>query len=154
MLRHLQVISNKNIDAQYKAAVSIKRGMLVNKKHVDKTAILPITDEVYFVDRGLKVDPILSMIGTLSDYETALETIEKNEFVDLVPMERGERYGTDAYNSEKLTDYDADKYVKVDITASSPTQGKFIASETATKYKSCGLYNDNGHTLLKVEIVG
>jgi hypothetical protein len=150
----LRILQNtiKNVDAQFKAVEAMKRGMLVVKDLGAKTVSATATGadaakEVYFVDRGLVNDPILSIIGTLSDYEDVLETIKIGEFVNLVAPYIGERYATDAYTGAE-TDFVANNYLAV-------TDGKFIASpaNAVTKFKSCGIISDNGHKLVKVEIV-
>jgi len=153
MLRNLQG-TIKNVDAQNKAAVAMKRGMFVNKDVANKKAILPTNvDEIYMVNRGLVNDALLSIAGTLSDYETVLETIKADEFVDLIAPTIGERWATDAFDGVDA-DFEAGKYLTVSLVVDAK-QGKLIASPTNTKthIKSLGKITDNTHTLVAFEYV-
>ena len=155
MLRVLQSVNNKNVDAQCKAKVALKRGMFVNKDYATKEAILPtVAEEVYLVDRGLVTDDPASVAGAVySEYDATLENIKVGEFVDLISILNGERYATDAFSGVDA-DFTAGKYLVVSV-AVGETQGKLVASPTNTKsnYRSLGKISDNGHALVAFEYV-
>ena len=148
MLRHLQSYVGKNIDSMCTAEVAMKRGMVVTKDHATKQVSLATgTKKVYFVDRGLVNDPLLDFMGTLSEYEDVLENIKVGEFVNLEPVQTGERYATDAFDG-----IDADFAPGTYLTV---VAGKFkkAAVDEETQFESIGFVDDNGHKLLGVEIV-
>jgi len=157
MLRVLQIVNGKNVDAQYKAKVALVRGMFVNKKYDTKEVILPVTAsiaEIYLVDRGLIAETAATAGGAIqTDYDTALETIAIGEFVNLIAMFAGERYATSAYSGEDA-DLVAGKYLMVSI-AEDATQGKLVASTANAKsnFRSLGYYQDNANKLLSFEFV-
>lgn len=153
MLRFLQG-NPDNVDAQNKAGVAMVRGTFVNKDVANKKAILPTSAaEVYIVDRGLVNDILLNVAGTLSDYETVLENILKDEFVNLITLEYGKRYATTQYSGADA-DFDAGKYLTVSV-ATDATQGKLIASPSnaKTSIKSLGYYMDGTHKLVAFEYI-
>lgn len=151
MLRNLQGSVN-SVDAQYKITVGAKRGIFVNKVHASKTAILPTNaDEVYMVERGIVIDPVVAAFGVTSDYDTLQETVVANEFVGLVTPVKGGRWATSEYAGADA-DLAADKYLKVETTVGAD-QGKLVTSATPTKFKSLGYFMDNGHKLLAYEVL-
>jgi len=150
MLRRLQVISNKNADAMNKAAVAMKRGMMVQKDLANKTAILPTTTEgLYFVNKDNYPIGLMSLEGELSDYDTRFESISANEFVILEKPISGERYATTEYVS---TDLSVGNYLIVE-TAAGETQGKLKKNATATGFVYDGTFSDNGNTLAIVQVL-
>jgi hypothetical protein len=148
MLRVLQSVTGKNVDAQYKAKVALKRGMFVNKKYDTKEVILPVVasaTEIYLVERGLVNDSALSAVGgVVSEYDASVENIAIGEFVNTTSLIAGERYAVDAYSGVDA-DFDAGKYLIVSTTVDA-TQGKLIASPTNTKsnFISLGYVMDAG----------
>lgn len=155
MLRVLQSVEGKNVDAQCKAKVAFKRGMFVNKDYATKEAVLPTVDsEVYLVDRGLVNDnPAIAAGAVFSEYDEVLDNIKAGEFVNLVTILPGERYAVDAFDGVDA-DFEAGKYLVVSTTVDEK-QGKLVASPTNTKsnFRSLGKINDNGHALVAFEYV-
>jgi len=157
MLRVLQIVNGKNVDAQYKAKVALVRGMFVNKKYDTKEVILPVVagkDEIYLVDRGLIAETAATAGGQIqTDYDSALETINIGEFVNTMALVTGERYAVDAYSGVDA-DFNAGLYLIVSTTADA-TQGKLVASPTNTKsnFISLGFYQDNANKLVAFEFV-
>lgn len=157
MLRVLQIVNGKNVDAQYKAKVALKRGMFVNKKYDTKEVILPVVagaKEIFLVDRGLLIDTAAVAGGQIqTDYNALLETIVVGEFVNTMALIAGERYAVDAYSGVDA-DFTAGKYLVVE-TAVNANQGKLIASPTNTKsnFISLGYYQDNLNKLVAFEFV-
>ena len=158
MLRVLQIVNVKNVDAQYKAGVALKRGMFVNKDYAEKEVILPVTAsvaEIYLVDRGLVNETTAAAGGAIqTDYDELLETIKEGEFVNTMALVTGERYAVDAYSGDDA-DLVAGKYLVVS-TAEDATQGKLVTSPLGAKsnFRSLGYYMDAGtHKLLAFEFV-
>lgn len=150
MLRRLQVVSNKNADAMSKAAVKMVRGRFVQKDHVNKTAILPTSQEsLYWIDKTAIPTGLMSLEGDLSDYDTRFETIEAGDFVVLEKAISGERYATTEFVATGLVVGD---YLIVEVAAGND-QGKVKKNATATNLKYGGAFTDNGKTLAIVEVL-
>lgn len=144
MLRRLQTM-NKNIDAQMKADVAMKRGMFVQKDLATGKAILPVDQKnLFFVDRDVQPTGLMAYEGEISDYDERLENIAVGDFVQLEKPMHGERFATDQFVETGLV---VGGYVAAD------TQGKAIASADETGFVYGGVYNDNGKTLAIVEVV-
>lgn len=149
MLRNLQTIPHKNADAMFKAASEVTRGRLVQKNHVTKTAILPTSQEgLYFINKDNYPIGIMSVEGELSDYDPRLEKIQAGESVVLETPLHGERYGVSEYVPDGLVEGD---HLEVEIAGAN--QGKLKKSTDVTKFKYCGTFNDNGHTLAVIEVL-
>lgn len=150
MLRHLQGISNKNVDAMIKSATPTTRGRMVQKDLATGTAVLPLSQEgLYFINKTAIPTGLMSLEGELSDYDTRFEAIAANDFVVLEKPLSGERYATSEFVSTGLTVGD---YLIVSVTVDA-NQGKLIKNATATPFKYGGTKIENGHTLAIVEIV-
>lgn len=150
MLRRLQTLTAKNIDTQLKAAVAMVRGRLVQKDIVNNTAILPTSQEgLYFVDKDVQPTGLMAYEGEISDYDTRLETIAQNDFVQLERPFAGERFATTEFVS---TGFSVGDYAEVSTVADA-TQGKLIKKATAGAFKYDGTVVENGHTLAIFEVV-
>jgi len=150
MLRHLQGISNKNVDATLKSAVATTRGRLVQKNLATGTAVLPTSQEgLFFIDKAAIPTGLMSLEGELSDYDARYEKIAANEPVILEKPLSGERYATSEFVATGLA---VDDYLIVSVAVDA-TQGKLIKNATATPFKYGGTKVENGHTLAIVEIV-
>ena len=149
MLRNLQEVSGKNVDATYTARVTMKRGMFV-QKDTDGTAKLPTSaTNLYFVSKGNFPIGTMCAEGELSDYDSRYETIASGDPIILEKPISGEVYGTDQYIATSLVN---GCYVTVSTVADA-TQGKVIYSADPTSYVYRGTVVDNGHTLAKIEVV-
>lgn len=150
MLRRLQVVSNKNADAGFKASVASVRGRLVQKDYTNGVVIVPTSQVgLYLVDKGQFPTGLMSLEGELSDYDTRYETINAGEYVVLETPLSGEKYGTNEYVSTGLVVGD---YLEVETDAGA-NQGKLIKAAAATGLKFAGTTVDNGKTLAIVEVV-
>jgi len=145
MLRRLQNVSGKNIDVQMKADVAMVRGMLVQKNLATGKAILPVDQKnLFFVDRDVQPEGLMSYEGEINDYDERLEKIVAGHLVQLEKPLSGERFATDQFVAADLV---IGGYVAADA------QGKAIASVDATGLIYGGVYNDNGKTLAIIEVV-
>lgn len=150
MLRRLQSVSGKNIDTQYKAAVAMQRGMLAQKHATDGTAILPASQiDLFLVDRDVQPTGLMSYEGDISDYDTRLETIAINDYVQLEKPMIGERFATDQYVATSLV---AGCYAEVSV-ASDATKGKMIYKGSASEFRFLGLITEGTHTLASFEVL-
>jgi len=146
MLRELQTISNKNVDAMYKADVAMVAGMAVVKNYVDKTADMPAAATVagfYFVTKERVPIGINCAKTDMSDYSTDITVIAANEPVKLITPMIGERYAVDQYVATGLA---VGNSLMVGI------DGKFAKATVASRIIYGGTFNDAGHTLAIVEI--
>lgn len=145
MLRQLQSVSGKNVDASYKASAKLVRGSVVQKNYANKTfSAATSLDGVYFLDKEQIPKGINVVFNNLSDYHSDFEEVAVGEFGILVAPIKGEIYGVSEYVSTGLADGD---YLEVDA-------GKLKKLATGTSiFKYAGTVVDNGHTLAKVEIV-
>ena len=150
MLRRLQSVSGKNIDTQLKAAVTMVRGRLVQKDIVNGTVILPTSQEgLFLVDKDVQPTGLMAYEGEISDYDTRLETIAQNDFVQTEKPISGERFATTEFVA---TGFSVGDYAEVS-TVVDATQGKMIKKATAGAFKYDGTVVENGHTLAIFEVV-
>lgn len=154
MLRDLQSFIT-NVNAMNKASQDMKRGTFVNKIEASKTFELPTdTEEIYVLDRDMKVTKEIASGDFYSDYDEAQETVKEGEIGLLIKLQKGVRKATSEYAGVD-EDLAADKYLTVEVTPGA-NQGKLVASPSnaKTNIKSLGYYIDAGtHKLLAFEIV-
>lgn len=148
MLRELQTIVNKNVDAMYKADVAMVTGMAVVKNFADKTADMPKAATVegfYFVNKERIPIGINCAKTDMSDYATDFTVIAANDPVKLITPMIGERYAVDQFVATGLA---VGNSLMVGI------DGKFAKSTVASRIIYGGTFDDAGHTLAIVEISG
>ena len=144
MYRELQVHEFKARNAMRVAAVDMKRGTLVTVDGNGKLAKAAGVDGLRIANRGLNKDYYKSVAGIVSDYDVVEDTIKAGEFVAEVALESGERYAFEVADAEAVT---AGSYLEA-------TSGVFTVMETGTsRYIARGVFNDNGHKLLIVEVL-
>ena len=146
MLRELQVINGKNVDAMYKTDVALVTGMAVKKNFTDKTVDMPTAatvDGFFFVNKQRIPTGLNCARGDMSDYDVNFTNVEIGEFVDLVTPMIGERYATDQFIATGLVDGVA-LMVGVD--------GKFAKATAPSRFIYGGTFNDAGNTLAIVEV--
>ena len=147
MLRRLQSIHGKNIDAQKKAAVAMTRGMMVQKHATDGTAILPASQiDLFIVDKDIQPTGLMAYEGEISDYDSRLNAIAANDYVLLEKPMIGERWATDMYVATNLV---AGCYAEVS-TAGDATQGKMIYKGSASEFRYIGTITEKTGTPLAV----
>lgn len=150
MLRRLQVVSNKNADASFKASVASVRGRLVQKDYANGVVIVPTSQEgLYWADKAQIPTGLMTLEGELSDYDARYETINVGEFVVLETPLSGEKYGTTEFVATGLSVGD---YLEVETDAGA-NQGKLVKTVAATGLKYAGIIVDNGNTLAVVEVL-
>lgn len=151
MLRRLQTILHKNVEATYVAGSDMIRGMLVQKDINTKTAILPTSNTgLYFVTKESIPTGIMTAEGELSDYDIRYENILAGEKVKLEKPISGERYATDQFVDNESDPLGEGDYLTV--ATSGTDKGKLVKSESATNFIFGGTYNDNGKILAIVQV--
>lgn len=144
MYRELQVHEFKARNAMRVAAVDMKRGTLVTVDSNGKLAKAAGVDGLRIANRGLNKDYYKSVAGIVSDYDVVEDTIKAGEFVAEVALESGERYAFEVADAEAVS---AGSYLEA-------TSGVFTVMATGTsRYIARGVFNDNGHKLLIVEVL-
>lgn len=152
MIRRLQTILHKNVDATFTASVAMVRGMLVQKDLATKTVVLPTSNEgLYFVTKESVPTGIMTAEGELSDYDPRYEAISAGEKVKLEKPISGEKYAVDQFVDSEVDALEEGDYLTV--VTSGANQGKIVKSETATNFAYGGTYNDNGKTLAIVQVL-
>jgi len=151
MLRQLQHVSGKNVDASFKSEVKTVRGRLVQKDQKNKTFKLATSQEgVYFLDKEQIPSGINVIFNNMSDYHENFEVVSQDEFALLVAPLKGERYATSEFVEVGLVEGD---YLTIE-TAGGDDQGKLKKLDTGTsQFVYGGIHNDNGNELAIVEIV-
>lgn len=149
MLRNLQVIEGKNIDAMYMAHKELKQGQVVNKDYGKlKTKDVADKDKVIFFATKERVSEGIDTYGDpRSDYDVLYETIKKDEYVKLVKPLSGEKYATDMI--EAASGLQAGDKLKV------KSNGKLEKDTTGADAIAIyiGKYDDAGNELYEIEII-
>lgn len=144
MYRELQVHEFKARNAMRVAAVDMKRGTLVTVGGNGKLAKAAGVDGLRIANRGLNKDYYKSVAGIVSDYDVVEDTIKAGEFVAEVALESGERYAFEVADAEAVA---VGSYLEA-------TAGVFtVKASGTTRYIARGVFNDNGHKLLIVEVL-
>lgn len=147
MIRELQVVLNKNINAMYKAGEALVTGMGVVIDHTTKTANLPAAetaDEIYFVNKERIPTGLYAGMTDLSDYDEHYTNIATGEPVKLIKPLAGERYGVDQFDE----DIEEDDRLAVD------DKGIWVKAGAGIKsvYVCAGTQNDAGNTLAIIAV--
>ncbi len=153
MLREFRVNGADAPAANYVANVELKTGMGVVKDYATGKAKLPASataEGIFLVAK----QPIATGIyaGTdQSDYFDEYNTVAKDDTVVLYSYRDDSAFGTDQYDSAIVDSTFSGGPVRVNVG----TNGKWaVAISSATsKYLATGLYDDAGHTLLRIEVV-
>lgn len=149
MLRVLQSIEGKNVDAEKKAKVQIKRGTFikVNEATGQFEPAANLTEVNGIVNKDFTITQESAIGLAVSDYDVAQDTIQAGEFGLVVTLLPNEMYATTEYGD--LTDVQAaaGNYLTVE-------NGKLVASEEATALLSLGWIMDVGlHKLLGFKVL-
>lgn len=148
MLRELQVQELKPIRARYKAAVDMVVGMGVVIDNASGTVKLPTEAtalNICVVDKEREAQGKNNATNNFSDRFTDFIHIKAGEFVKLHRYDLGDEFATD--QTESIAALASAEYAKVG------TDGRWTASEEATKYKVVGAYSDAGNPMVAIEIV-
>lgn len=144
MLREFQTILNKPVNGMYKASEAMVTGMGVVKDEANTEVGFPesaTASDIFVVDKE-KVATGYKAGLELSDYDEAYTNVTEGELVKLKKYHEGESFGTDQYK-EGLTEGDA---------VAVGTDGKWVKATMASRYIFKKEYDDNGHTLAKIEV--
>lgn len=151
MLRDFRINGAKAPDAMHKAKVKMVTGMAVIKedsatdKFVNVTSAETVAD-ILFVDKERVPTGVNAARVDMSDYDENFVNIEANEMVTIDKFAPDERFGTDQFVE---TDFTAETAIDTRISFK---DGKAMKATIASPYKFKGLYNDNGHTLIQIEV--
>ena len=151
MLRRLQSINGKNIDATKTAAVAMVRGLMVQKHATNGTAIKPTSQiDLFIVNKDIQPTGLLSYEGEISDYDSRMNAIAQGDYVLLEKPMIGERFATNQYIA---TDFAVGEYAEVHTTADAD-QGKLKRKGSATEFMYVGTITDKvGDTLAIFEVL-
>lgn len=148
MLREFQSKIGKNVPAQYKAKTAMKTGMGVIIDRATGEVKFPTAataSEIYVVNKARIPTGVNCSRADMSDYDDNFVNITEGEFVKLETYTNPESFGTDQKGK-------------------TATKGKVLAIGTdglwtdaaatvASKYLYADDYVDNGHTLIKIDVL-
>lgn len=148
MLRDFQSKNGKNVPANYKAKVAMKTGMGVVLDRTNKEVDFPTAataSEIYVVNKARIPTGVNCARADMSDYDDNFVKVAADELVKLETYTNPESFGTDA----KGTTATKGKVLVVG------TDGLWAdaASTVASKYLYADDYVDNGHTLMKIDVL-
>lgn len=154
MIRDFIINGAKAPDAMHKAKVAMATGMAVVKEDSTTDQYANITSEetvadIYFVDKERMPSGVNAARDDISDYDDDFVNIKANESVSIDKYAPGEKFGTDQYDDSSITRETAIG------TRVSFKKGKAMAATKTTvtsPYIFKGFYNDNGHTLVQIEV--
>lgn len=151
MLREFRVNGADAPAADYIANVALKTGMGVVKDYATGKAKLPTaaTAEGIFLVAKQPIATGVYAGSDQSDYFEEYNTIAKDDRVVLYSYRDDSAFGTDQYDTTGIT-----SSTTFPIRVNVGTNGKWAActSSATSKYVATGLYNDAGHTLLRIEV--
>lgn len=151
MLRDFRINGAKAPDAMHKAKIAMVTGMAVVKedsttdKYANATTSESVTD-IYFVDKARVPSGVNAARDDMSDYDEDFVNIKANEPVIMNKYAPDEKFGTDQFVTDDFT-----TETNID-TRVSFKEGKAMKATIASPYKFKGLYSDNGHTLIQIEL--
>ena len=139
MLRDFRINGAKAPDAMHKAKTEMVTGMAVVREDTTTDKFVKVTDaetvaDILFVDKERVPTGVNAARGDMSDYDP--------DFVNI----KDEKLGTDQFVEADFTSETAIN------TRVSFKDGKAMKATIASPYKFKGLYNDNGHTLIQIEV--
>lgn len=154
MIRDFIINGAKAPDAMHKAKVAMVTGMAVVKedsetdKYVNITSAETVAD-IFFVDKERIPTGINTARGDMSDYDPDFVNIAAEEMVSLDKYAPGEKFGTDQYDTSSITNE-----TEVGTRISFKDGKAQVATQTTVNspYVFKGFYNDNGHTLVQIEV--
>lgn len=154
MIRDFIINGAKAPDAMHKAKVDMVTGMAVVKEDTDVSKYVNISSEesvadIYFVDKERVSSGCNAARIDMSDYDEDFVNIKADEFVSIDKYAPGEKFGTDQYDTASITSETA-----IGTRVSFKSGKAMVATETTvvSPYVFKGFYNDNGHTLVQIEV--
>ena len=156
MLREFRVNGADAPAAYFVADTDLKTGMGVVKDYANGLAKLPTSataDDIFLVAKA----PIATGVyaGTdQSDYFEEYNTVAEGDCVVLYSYRDDSAFGTDQYAAALGTALAASGATPTYVSVG--TDGKWVAtsgSGNTSKYLATGLYDDAGHTLVRIEVL-
>lgn len=154
MLRDLIINGAKAPDAMHKAKVAMVTGMAVVKEDSDTDKFANVTaDEtvadIYFVNKDRIPTGLNTARAEMSDYDEDFVNVKENELVKLDKYAPGERFATDQYDTTTIT---TETEIDTRVSFKDGKVMKATASTVLSPYVFKGFFNDNGHTLVVIEV--
>lgn len=151
MLRDFMINGAKAPDAMHKAKVAMVTGMAVVKEDTASEKLVNIVAEetvadIFFVDKERVPSGANCAKGDMSDYDEDFVNIKVNEMVSLDKYHAGEKFGTDQF---VVADFTAETAIGTRVSFK---EGKAVKATIPSPYVFKGLYNDNGHMLVQIEV--
>jgi len=151
MLRDFRINGAKAPDAMHKAKVEMVTGMAVVREDSSTDKFVNITSEeavadILFVDKERVPTGVNAARSDMSDYDPDFVNIKANEMVTIDKYAPDEKFGTDQFVE---SDFTAETAIDTRVSFKG---GKAMKATIASPYKFKGLYNDNGHTLIQIEV--
>jgi len=151
MLRDFRINGAKAPDAMHKAKVEMVTGMAVVREDSATDKFVNVTSEetvadILFVDKERVPTGVNAARGDMSDYDPDFVNIKANEMVTIDKYAPDEKFGTDQFVE---ADFTAETVIDTRVSFK---DGKAMKATIASPYKFKGLYNDNGHTLIQIEV--
>lgn len=151
MLRDFRINGAKAPDAMHKAKADMVTGMAVVREDTATDKFVKVTDtetvaDILFVDKERIPTGVNTARGDMSDYDDDFVKIKANEMVTIDKFAVDEKFGTDQYVE---TDFTAETAIDTRVSFK---DGKAMKATVASPYKFKGLCNDNGHTLIQIEV--
>ena len=127
MLRHLQTMVGKNIDAQKTAKTDMKRGTFVSiDEEKGQLVIATATKDVVGIAvRDVVVDEDVARGTQISELSDSQDLIKAGEFAGVEVPQKGERYATTEFgDTDALPEEDAKVGKKLEVS-----NGKLVKAE-------------------------
>lgn len=153
MLRDFRINGAKAPDAMHKAKTEMVTGMAVVREDTATDKFVKVTDtetvaDILFVDKERIPTGVNADRGDMSDYDPDFVKIKANEMISIDKYAVDERFGTDQFVD---TDFTASTAIGTRVSFKDGKAMK-ATSTVASPYVFKGLYNDNGHTLIQIEV--
>ncbi|MCR2050674.1 hypothetical protein NSB25_25915 [Acetatifactor muris] len=151
MLRNFRINGAKAPDAMHKAKTEMVTGMAVVREDTATDKFVKVTDvetvaDILFVDKERVPTGVNAARGDMSDYDPDFVNIKANEMVTIDKFAVDEKFGTDQFVE---TDFTAETTIDTRVSFK---DGKAMKATITSPYKFKGLHNDNGHTLIQIEV--
>lgn len=155
MLRELRTNGAKAASTMYRAETEMNTGMGVVKKEtaLNKMIGFPIeetAENLYFVNKENLPTGLNCARGEMSDYDDNFVKIVSNELIKIEKYTEDEKFITDQYVAADFTEDTPTGFV---ISVGTDGLVKKASDSITSRYEYCGLYKDNGHTLVIIEVL-
>ena len=140
-------VESMNLNITTADGISISANVHKFGTSVTQDDIIPsaeTAENIYVVNKERYATGIYAAQTDFSDYFFQFNEVAAGEFAPLYNFDFGEVFAVDQFTG--LTDSDKGSYVAVGA------DGKWVVASVASKYKFTGLYNDNGHSLARIEV--